>query len=179
MTDILLVQPPALKPTEPPLALAVLLAHLKQEGLATAAIDANLAAYLYLLDAERLAQRAGATHQTSLQRAMKHRAASLQLLRSAAAAHNFARYNTAVRYLNRLLTVWNGGDGAERLTLGDYQHTELSVFAPEDLARVAGGKVRTLFADYFQEQLVPQISAAQTAHYCPVHQLCAPGAAGV
>ncbi len=161
MTDILLVQPPALKPTEPPLALAVLLAHLKQEGLATAAIDANLAAYLYLLDAERLAERAGATQQTSLQRALKHRAASLQLLRSAAAAHNFARYNTAVRYLNRLLAVWNSGNGAERLTLGDYQHAELSAFAPEDLARVASGKVRTLFAAYFQEQLMPQISAAQ------------------
>lgn len=161
MTDIFLIQPPALKPAEPPLALAVLLAHLKGEGLTTVALDANLDAYLYLLDGERLAGRAGAEIETSLQRALKHRAASLKLLRTAAAGKNFARYNTAVRYLNRLLTLWNSGSGEERLTLGDYQHAGLSPFAPQDLARVAEGQVRTLFADYFSNKLLPQIVAAR------------------
>lgn len=161
MTDILLIQPPALKPAEPPLGLAVLLAQLKGEGLAARAIDANLDAYLYLLDGERLADRAGAKIDTSLQRALKHRAASLKLLRSAIAGQNFARYNTAVRYLNSLLAVWNSLDGAERLTLGDYQHADLSPFVPQDLARVASGGVRTLFAGYFRNQLLPQILAAR------------------
>ena len=50
---------------------------------------------------------------------------------------NFARYNTAVRYLNRLLALWNTAD--EKLTLGDYQHSSLSPFAPEDLERIASG----------------------------------------
>ena len=160
MTDILLIQPPALKPAEPPLALAVLLAHLRGEALSTVAIDANLDAYLYLLDAERLATRAGAEVDTNLQRALKHRLASLRLLRSATAGKNFARYSTAVRYLNRLLAVWNSANGEERLTLGDYQHAGLSAFAPEDLVRVAEGEVCTLFVDYFQSELVPQIVAA-------------------
>ena len=161
MTDILLIQPPALKPAEPPLALAVLLAHLKGEGLSTVAIDANLDAYLYLLDGERLAERAGTEMDTSLQRALNHRVASLNLLRSAAAGNNFARYNTAVRYLNRLLAVWNSGGGEERLTLGDYQNSGYSPFAPEDLAWAATGETHTLFRGYFSNELLPKILAAR------------------
>ncbi len=159
MTDILLIQPPALKPAEPPLALAVLLAHLRGEGLKVEALDANLDAYLNLLDGERLASQVGPEIDTNLQRALKHRAASLKLLRSPLAGQNFARYNTAVRYLNRLLAVWNSVDGEERLTLGDYQNTGFSPFAPSDLTRVAEGEVRTLFADYFSNELLSQIAA--------------------
>jgi hypothetical protein len=161
MTDVLLLQPPALKPAEPPLALAILLAHLRAQGLTATAIDANLTAYLYLLDGERLAARAGAVDETNLRRALRHRSSSLQLLRSSAATRNFARYNTAVRYLNRLLALWNSHDGDERLTLGDYQHDGLSPFNPQDLERVASGRVGTLFAAYFREELLPQILELQ------------------
>ena len=159
MTDVLLIQPPALKPAEPPLALAILLAHLRVQGVSTSAIDANLAAYLYLLDGEQLASRVGDVVATDLRRALRHRSASLALLRSAAATQNFARYNTAVRYLNRLLALWNRHD--ERLTLGDYQHAGLSPFKPEDLEQVASGTETTLFASYFRDVLLPQIVAEQ------------------
>lgn len=159
MIDILLLQPPALKPSEPPLALAVLLAHLRGQGLTADAIDANLDAYLHLLDGDRLAGRTTTDADTSLRRALRHRANSLALLRSAAALQNFARYNTAVRYLNHLLTLWNGPSGTERLTLGDYQHDGLSPFAPADLAGLAAGSSRTLFADYFTDALLPRIVA--------------------
>ncbi|MGK2908129.1 MAG: B12-binding domain-containing radical SAM protein [Desulfuromonadales bacterium] len=161
ITDVLLIQPPALKPAEPPLALAILLAHLRARGVTTAAIDANLAAYLYLLDGERLASRAGAVVETSLRRALRHRLASLALLRSPAATQSFARYNTAVRYLNRLLALWNSRSGDQRLTLGDYQHAGLSPFNPEDLEQLAGGAVTTLFAAFFREELLPQVLAVQ------------------
>lgn len=161
MTDVLLLQPPALKPAEPPLALAILLAHLRAQGLAATAIDANLAAYLYLLNGERLAARAGDVVETNLRRALRHRSSSLSLLRSAAATDNFARYNTAVRYLNRLLALWNSANGDERLTLGDYQHAGLSQFNPEDLEQVASGAERTLFASYFHDELLPQVVAAK------------------
>lgn len=161
MTDVLLLQPPALKPAEPPLALAILLAHLRTQGLSATAIDANLEAYLYLFDGERLAARAGSSDDTNLQRALRHRASSLKLLRSAAATQNFARYTTAVRYLNRLLALWDSVNGDERLTLGDYQHTGLSPFNPADLAQVASGQQSTLFATFFCDQLLPQIIKAQ------------------
>jgi hypothetical protein len=160
MTDIVLVQPPALKPAEPPLALAVLLAHLTAQGVSALAMDANLDAYLWLLDGDRLATRARGQIDTSLQRALKHRDESLALVRSAAAGRNFARYATAVRYLNRLLAVWDAPSGGERLTLGDYQFPELSPFAPEDLERVASGEFRTLFSEFFQSNLLPRIVVA-------------------
>lgn len=161
MTDVLLIQPPALKPAEPPLALAILLAHLRAQGVSSTAIDANLAAYLYLLDGDRLARRAGDAIETNLRRALRHRSSSLDLLRSAAATQSFARYSTAVRYLNRLLALWNRGQGEERLTLGDYQHAGLSAFNPEDLERVASGAADTLFAPYFRDELLSQILAEQ------------------
>lgn len=161
MTDVLLIQPPALKPAEPPLALAILLSHLRSQGLSAEAIDANLDAYLYLLEGERLATRAGKVDETNLSRALRHRSASLQLLRSAAATQNFDRYSTAVRYLNRLLALWNSANGDERLTLGDYQHAGLSPFNPADLAQVANGQAVTLFADYFRDELLPQINTLQ------------------
>lgn len=161
MTDILLLQPPALKAAEPPLALAVLLAHLRGQGLCIEALDANLEAYLYLLDGARLTTRAGTVIDTSLHRALKHRGSSLGLLRSAAAGENFARYNTAVRYLNRLLSLWHSEDGTERLTLGDYQNSRFSPFAPEDLEQIASGRVRTLFNEYFRDELLPKVVAAQ------------------
>jgi hypothetical protein len=159
MLDILLLQPPALKPAEPPLALAVLLAHVRAEGAVAEAIDANLDAYLYLLDDERLLSRVGSDVDTSLRRALRHRAKSLSFLRSAAAIQNFDRYNTAVHYLNRLLAVWNRPAGEERLTLGDYQHCGFSPFNPADLARAAAGAFQSLFIDYFRTELLPQVVA--------------------
>lgn len=161
MTDIVLVQPPALKPAEPPLGLAVLLAHLTAQGVSALAMDANLEAYLWLLDGDRLATRTRGQIDTSLQRALKHRDESLALVRSEAAGQNFARYATAVRYLNRLLAVWDASAGGERLTLGDYQFPDLSPFAPEDLERVASGAIQTLFAQYFHSDLAPRIVAAK------------------
>lgn len=159
MTDVLLLQPPALKAVEPPLALAILLAHLRRCGLQVEALDANLEAYLFLLDPARLAGRIGSHRETRLTRALKHRDASLALLRSQAAGDNFARYETAVGYVNRLLGSWNSADGKQTLTLGDYRHRGLSPFDPADLARLAAGQESTLFADYFNTQLVPRIRA--------------------
>ncbi len=152
----LLIQPPALKPAEPPLALAILCAHLHARGQQVEAIDANLEAYLFLLEEERLKDQSADSNDTTLRRALKHRAKSLEVMRSSAGT-NFARYNTAVRYLNRLLALWNTAD--EKLTLGDYQHNALSPFAPDDLERIAAGTCPTLFADYFTTRLVPQIEA--------------------
>lgn len=160
MTDILLIQPPALKPSEPPLALAVLQAALRPEQTVRS-IDANLAAYLYLLDAERLAPLAGPQPSTALRRALRHRQSSLELLRSESAGRSFARYTTAVRYLNQLLSLWGQKSGKERLTLGDYQHSGYSCFAPSDLQRFAAGEAQTLFQRYFAEQLLPQVAAAK------------------
>jgi hypothetical protein len=157
--DVLLLHPPAVKPAEPPLGVAVLLAHLRSRGFSAAVLDANLAAYLYLFDPGRLEQAAGPQPATVVRRALRHSAAALDLLRSPAALASFARYSTAVRHLNTALAVWDGNGGGERLTLGDYDRAGLSPFAPADLERLAAGEAPSLFARYFEEELLPKVEA--------------------
>ncbi len=156
--DVLLLHPPAVKPAEPPLGLGVLLHHLKGQGIAAAAIDANIEAYLTLLDPARLQEAAGRAPGKALQRAIKHAQASLDLLRSPAGARSFARYGTAVHHLNLALSAYGGQSGNERLTLGDYRHEGLSEYSPRDLEALAAGEASTLFAPYFQG-LLPRIAA--------------------
>lgn len=160
MTDILLIQPPALIPSEPPLSLAILCSALRTAGIDTRVLDANLDAYLYLLDGERLSVLAGARPKTSIHRALKHRQDSLDLLRSTEVLTSFSRYSTAVRYLNLLLSLWSVKQD-ERLTLGDYQYKSRSVFNPEDLNLFSSGQVRTLFYSYFETELLPTILACE------------------
>lgn len=159
MKRLLLINPPATKASEPPLSLGVLRAYLRGHGVAVDALDANLAAYQYLLDPANLANVVGTTPSTAVRRAMKHLTAALKLLRSEEALRSFGRYATAVRHLNQLLGLYSGREGAERVTLGDYQHQGLSPFAPADLAQLASGAQTTLFNDYFQTTLLPQIKA--------------------
>lgn len=155
--DFLLIHPPAAKPAEPPLATAVLLRHLRNRGFAADAIDANLGAFLWLLESKRLADAAGPNPATSLLRANRHVPRALALLRSAGATDSFARYRTAVEDLGRALSAYGGSE--ERLTLGDYVHGRLSPFAPGDLQALAAGKQRTLFRDFFEQKLLPQVLA--------------------
>jgi len=161
MINVLLLQPPALIPSEPPLSLAILAAALKQEKVTVAAIDANLDAYLYLLNHNRLTELAGENPKTAISRALKHCQQSLTLLRSPAGTRSFPRYSTAVRYLNLLLSLWSNNHKNERLTLGDYQHKGYSVFNPDDLTHFGNGDVHTLFHPYFQDELLPQIEEIQ------------------
>lgn len=156
--DLLLLHPPAAKAAEPPLGTAILLGHLRQAGFAVAALDANLDAFLHLLDPQQLALAAGSAPPAALRRAMGNAPRALQLLRSAAAGDSFARYSAAVHHLNQALQAYSG-QGPERLTLGDYSHAGLSEFSPEDLERLTAGSVSTLFAGYFRSVLLPRITA--------------------
>ncbi|RLB69242.1 MAG: radical SAM protein, partial [Deltaproteobacteria bacterium] len=128
MINVLLLQPPALIPSEPPLSLAILSSALFQAGISSEVIDTNLDAYLYLLNDNRLTELAGENPKTSIRRALKHLRQSLNLLRSPEGIRSFPRYSTAVRYLNLLLSLWSDNNENERLTLGDYQHKGYSVF---------------------------------------------------
>ncbi|WP_027714596.1 B12-binding domain-containing radical SAM protein [Desulfuromonas sp. TF] len=153
----LLLHPPAVKPAEPPLGPAILLAALRRRGIDARMIDANLKAFLYLLQPRRLAAAAGPASSTAVKRALRHAPAALALLRSPAAFGSFPRYRTAVEHLNRAFGVY--GEGAERLSLGDYSHGTLSEFAPADLERLSAGEESTLFHDYFVNELLPQVAA--------------------
>ena len=155
--DFLFLYPPAAKSTEPPIGVASLIAFLRRSGQQVSAIDANLGAYLFFLDAERLTASAGSSPPVSLRRAISHVPRALQLLRSDKALQNFARYCSAVHDLNRALSVL-GADSGEQLTLGDYRHPTLSPFSPTDLESLARGEQSTLFRSYFETELLPQLA---------------------
>ena len=155
--DVLLVHPPATRPTEPPLGTGVLLSHLRGRGVRADAVDANLEAYLHLLSEERLSEAAGPGASTTVRRGVRHAERAVSFLRSPAAAASFPRYAAAARHLAAALSAYRGESGAERLTPGDYTHGGLSEFSPRDLSRVAGGEERTIFGGYFRESLLPRV----------------------
>lgn len=156
---VLLLHPPAIKPSGPPLGLAILLGHLRNQGVDASALDANLDAYLYLLDPQRLIAHAGPEPKTVLRRALKNAPQALSLLKSPAITSSFARYQTAVQHLNTALSVYQGDRQEERLTLGDYNHSRLSEFSPDHLAALAAGDESTLFSNYFRDHLLPTVAA--------------------
>lgn len=157
MIDLLLLHPPALKPGEPPLGPAILAGHLRAQGFNVAVLDANLGAYLYLLDPARVARKAGSAPATVIKRAVDHAERSLALLRTPAGVQTFSRYATAVRHLSTLLSLY--GDASQRLTLGDYEDEARSPFDPKALSALATGTGATLFHDYFRDQVLPQLLA--------------------
>lgn len=155
--DLLLIHPPAVKPAEPPLGTAVLLAHLRAKGIAAEAVDANLEAYLHLLDPGRVQGAAGSAPPTAVRRAVGNLPRALAILRSPAGAASPARYGAAVAHLEAALSAY--GEAGGRLSLGDYVHPRLSVFAPADLERVASGGEPTVFTGYFRDRLLPRVEA--------------------
>ncbi len=155
--DLLLIHPPAARPAEPPLGTAVLLSHLRRAGATAEAIDANLEAYLYMLDGDRLADAAGPAPATALHRAMKNVPRALSFLRSPAAGTSFPRYASAARHLNTALSAYRGVSTRERWTLGDYVHGGLSEFSSRDLSLVGSGKAGTVFSGYFRDALLPRV----------------------
>jgi hypothetical protein len=155
--DLLLIHPPAARAAEPPLGTAVLLSHLRRGGATAEAIDANLEAHLYLLDADRLAAAAGPAPTTALHRARKNVPRSLSFLRSPEAGRSYSRYATAVRHLNTALSTYRGASDRERWTLGDYVHGDLSGFSSRDLSLAASGNAGTIFSGYFRDVLLPRV----------------------
>jgi hypothetical protein len=158
MSHPLLIHPPAVKPCEPPLGIACLLGALRAGGIAAEAVDANIAAYRWLLDGRMPPDSAAAGPDVAVRRAMGNVPRSLAYLRSPRAAESFPRYVTAVRHLDKALSAWKGESGDERVTLGDHVHGALSPFAPASLEAVASGRASTLFAGYFRESLLPLVA---------------------
>ncbi|PLX92322.1 MAG: radical SAM protein [Desulfuromonas sp.] len=153
--DLLLIHPPACKPAEPPLGMAVLIGALRQHGFAVQQYDLNLEAYLYLLAPQRAERAAVGSVTTAQRRALKHADEALSLLRSPASLRSQSRYETAVRHLNTLLALY--GESGEKLTLGDYTHDRLSPFSLFDLAQVVQGKATTLFNSWLSQTILPCI----------------------
>lgn len=147
---VLLVNPPLVKPSEPPPGIARLYGALSASGVKCAAIDANIEGILHLLGEIP----AGSDRWTL--RAVRNRDRNLGLIRSRNGYRNFERYKRAVADVNRLLEKAAGGS-AVRLSLANYHDGGLSPVRSGDLLRAAEEYAKNPFHGYFSERLTRAI----------------------
>ncbi|SPF39854.1 Radical SAM domain protein [Syntrophobacter sp. SbD1] len=143
---ILLINPPLVKPSEPPPGIARLYGTLRAEGAACAVIDANLEGILHLFgknppDPDRWTRRA-----------VRNKSRNFDLIRSPQGYLDLQHYKRAVSDLNRLI-----GKAVEisrvRITLSDYQDPDLSPVRSADLLMAAQRYENTPFHEYFSKRI--------------------------
>ncbi len=143
---MLLVHPPVAKPSEPPAGIALLAGALASAGVPCRVLDANLEALLWL------AARPKTGADTWTTRAIKHRGAHLAALRDPAAYAAPARYNRAVRDLQRVLYAASRPLGAI-VGLADHHHDRLSPVRSADLLFAAEHPEEDPFHPWFSVRL--------------------------
>ncbi len=142
---ILLINPPLVKPSEPPPGLARLYGTLGAHGIGCEVIDANIEGVLHLLGKGSLER------DSWTMRAVRNRARNLELIRESRSRLNRDRYKRAVSDLNRLLG--KSAAGQARLTLSNYQDPGLSPVRSADLLRAAEKYESNPFHDYFSQRI--------------------------
>jgi radical SAM superfamily enzyme YgiQ (UPF0313 family) len=143
---ILLINPPLVKPSEPPPGIARLYGALSMSGAKCSIIDANIEGLLYLLgknpsDSDRWTTRAH-----------RNRARNLESIRSGQGYRDFQRYKRVISDLNRLIgKSVNGGE--VQLSLSNYRDCRLSAVRATDLFRAAEEFENNVFHEYFSKRI--------------------------
>jgi hypothetical protein len=143
--SVILIYPPVAKSCEPPAGVARLAGALKQHGVPTVVVDANLEGLLNLLDQPR-----GASD-TWTSRAYRHLPAHLCLLRGPEGYLNAARYRKAVLDVNRVIEK-SIRESTVRVSLVNYSDSALSPLRSRDLVRAAESPEVSPFCTYMRER---------------------------
>lgn len=146
---MLLVHPPAAKPSEPPAGLARLSGTLKACGVPHEILDANVEGLLFLLETGALRPREGMD--TWSRRALRNVRNNLAAVRDMRTYGAPDRYRRAVLDLNRAVAI-SAGTGAA-VGLANSQRTDLSPLRSADLLRAAGHPESDPFYPYFRGRL--------------------------
>lgn len=152
---ILLVNPPLVKPSEPPPGIARLNGALSASGLECTVLDLNIEAILHLLQAVPLQ-----FDKWSL-RAIRNRDRNLAAIRNDAVYLDTQRYKRTVNDLNRLLEI-SGNGGPDRISLCNYGRDDLSPVRSEDLIRSAEEHWKNLFYSYYSRRLTDVLERNET-----------------
>ena len=144
--NVLLINPPVVKPSEPPAGLARLAATLRAHHVSCHVLDANLEGMLALL------QMPCSTRDTWTRRAGRALSTNLSLLRSAAAWQSFDRYQRAVLDCNRVLAMNARGSGV-KVSFADYRDEHRSPLRIGDLLEASQRPVANPFFPYFSQRL--------------------------
>ncbi|MGA2937084.1 MAG: radical SAM protein [Syntrophobacteraceae bacterium] len=144
---MLLINPPLVKPSEPPPGIARLYGTLVAAGVKCSIIDANIEAILHLFE------KSPRDSDRWTMRAVRNRACNLELVRSVPGYLDLQRYKRAVFDLNRLIGKSAESGGTVRLSLSNYQHSELSAVRAMDLLRAAEKYQENPFYEYFSKRI--------------------------
>ncbi len=155
LTTVILIHPPVVKPSEPPVGLSRLSGALTAHGIRHSLLDANLEGLLFLLGNEPEA------NDTWTARAARNMARNLELLYRPDGYSNAARYRRAVSDLNRL--VDRSGRPDAQVGLADYVHARLSPVRSTDLIYAAGHPEENVFHPYFAPRLADLVETTGPA----------------
>ncbi len=149
---MLLINPPVVKPCEPPPGLAKLAGALKNHGIDHQVIDANIEGLSFLL--ENAAIQPETPVNTSIKRARSHLRSNIKSLQGPDVYQKPDTYKQAVLDINRILdTLSNPFD--VKLGLANYQDRHLSPVRSRDLIKAFHNPEKNIFHPYFETRLAP------------------------
>jgi len=157
MCSVLFINPPVVKPCEPPAGIAKLSGTLSANGIRCNVVDSNLEGLLFLLDNHCPGS------DTWSKRASKNLHNHLKELRGNKIYHNQARYQRAIADINRLLDI-SGQPFGLQLSLGNYQDNALSPLNSKDLLWAADNPEKNIFYPYFHQRLHQLIELHRPQH---------------
>ncbi len=178
---MLLIHPPAAKPSEPPAGIARLAGFLRSRGAACRAVDLNLEALRYFLEGTGPGAGGGsgsgpaagvpdfpAAGDTFTRRAVLRGNRNLALLRSPSGYSNRSRYRQTVTELERLLEIRisaaaaavGGGTPEIRGRMADYSDGRLSPLRSGDLLRAAAEPQLSGYYSFFSRRLPALVEEA-------------------
>jgi len=143
---MLLINPPIVRPCEPPAGIAKLLGMLKDHDIRCRVVDANLEGLTHLLKSPVEA------NDTWSRRASRHLDSNVSALSHPNIYNNIDRYRRAVSDIDRILHQI-GLSHDVHLSLANYQDRSLSPLRSFDLIGASEHPERSPFYGYFMERL--------------------------
>ncbi len=155
---MILINPPVTKPCEPPAGIAKLAGALSRQGVPCRVWDANIEGLLYLLGQPSEAA------DTWSRRAIRNASGNIAALRQPVLYRSAARYDRAVRDLQRALAVSvRTGRGCNiKVGLADYQDPFLSPLRSSDLLQAAEHPEENPFTPLYRERLPALLKQGRT-----------------
>jgi hypothetical protein len=142
---VILINPPIVKPSEPPAGIAKLSGALRKANIRHNIVDANMEGIYYLLN------NAPEPADTWTRRALRHLSHNLDALKNRDIYSNIDRYKRAVMDVNRILE--HAAGSGTRLSLVDYYHPNLSPVKSSNLIYAAEHPEENPFFPYFSTRL--------------------------
>jgi hypothetical protein len=150
---IVLINPPVVKPSEPPTGIAKLAGCLKANGVSYQVIDANVEGIHYLLGQTAFENE---WPDKWSKRACKNLEANIAALQNIETYKNKSRYSRAAQDVNRVLSLAGKPYGVH-LTLSDFTNNMMTPARSADLLQAAQMPDNNPFYPYFSARLMALI----------------------